>query len=61
MLDAIGCDRENASAKQLNTLRSMEKRILKHLKDEGYMHTFSLLENGTVRFLRFHSSPDHNM
>ena len=61
MLDAIGCDRENTSAKQLDTLRSMEKRILKHLKDEGYMHTFSLLENGTVRFLRFHISPDHSM
>ena len=48
-----GCEQEGTSAKQLSALRNMENRLLKHLKNEGYMHTFSLMENGTVRFLRF--------
>ena len=40
---------------------NMENRILKHLKNEGYLRTFSLMENGTVRFLRFDITPDHTM
>ena len=56
-----GCGSEGASAKQLTTLRNMENRILKHLKNEGYLRTFSLMENGTVRFLRFDITPDQTV
>ena len=56
-----GCENGGVSAKQLSTLRNMENRILKHLKNEGYMHTFSLMENGTVRFLRFDVYLNHSV
>lgn len=56
-----GCENEGVTAKQRSTLRNMENRILKHLKNEGFMHTFSLMENGTVRFLRYDVFLNHDM